>query len=131
MSSRARIRVIDKALCSSAGTIVPAFLVPAFYPASRARTFSATTACCSKLGRTPLSIPEGVELVIGDPKTKKDATTYMKISKRQVTVSGPLGKLDLDVPPFVKLDHDEVGRRLTLSVQDREVKQQREMWGKG
>lgn len=39
------------------------------------------------------------------------------------------GKLDLNVPPFLKLDHDSAARRLTLNIEDNEQKQQKEMWG--
>lgn len=39
------------------------------------------------------------------------------------------GKLDLNVPPFVKMDYDTGARRLVLSIENREVKQQKEMWG--
>jgi len=39
------------------------------------------------------------------------------------------GKLDLNVPPFLKLDHDPAARRLTLDIEDNEQKQQKEMWG--
>lgn len=41
----------------------------------------------------------------------------------------PTGKLDLNVPPFLKLDHDPAARRLTLNIEDNEQKQQKEMWG--
>lgn len=39
------------------------------------------------------------------------------------------GKLDLNVPPFVKMDYESESRRLVLSIEDRNVKQQKEMWG--
>lgn len=39
------------------------------------------------------------------------------------------GKLDLNVPPYLKLDHDSAARRLVLSIEDNKVKQQMEMWG--
>ena len=39
------------------------------------------------------------------------------------------GKLDLNVPPYLKLDHDSTARRLVLSIEDNKVKQQMEMWG--
>lgn len=55
------------------------------------RAFSATGPRQSKLGRTPISIPPGVELLIGEPKVKRDPTTYLKIPRRTVSVEGPLG----------------------------------------
>ncbi|TPX13752.1 uncharacterized protein E0L32_005955 [Thyridium curvatum] len=134
---------------SAAAAVVtlPGFLVPAF----QARPFSASTTRPSKLGRTPISIPPGVELTIGDLAVKKDMTTYLRIPKRTVSVEGPLGKarcvrvvlrdgpvwaddkdigkLDLEVPQFINIDHDTAARKATLTIQDGNVKQQKEMWG--
>ncbi|CAK7270253.1 54S ribosomal protein L6 mitochondrial [Sporothrix epigloea] len=93
------------------------------------RAFSASATQRSKLGRTPISIPPGVELHIGEPIVKKDPTTYLKIPRRTVAVQGPLGSLKLSVPPFVHLDHDPEARRVTLSIEDREAKEQKQMWG--
>lgn len=39
------------------------------------------------------------------------------------------GKLDLNVPPFLNLDHDLEARKLVLSIEDRSEKKQKEMWG--
>ena len=44
------------------------------------------------MGRTPISIPPNVELHIGEPTIRHDATTYFKIARRMITVTGPLGK---------------------------------------
>ncbi|KAJ4423097.1 54S ribosomal protein L6 mitochondrial [Gnomoniopsis sp. IMI 355080] len=118
------------AICSSSIITLPSFLVPALAssPAAR-RAFSASTAQQSKLGRTPISIPPGVELTIGEPYINRDYTTYKQIQRRNVSVAGPLGKLDLNVPPFVKMDYDTEARRLVLSIENREEKKQKEMWG--
>ena len=35
----------------------------------------------------------------------------------------------MTIPAFVKLEHDEAARKAYVSVEDREVKKQREMWG--
>jgi large subunit ribosomal protein L6 len=35
----------------------------------------------------------------------------------------------MTIPPFVKLEHDEAARKAYVTVEDREVKKQREMWG--
>ena len=40
-----------------------------------------------------------------------------------------LGQLDLEVPEFVELKQDEDNRMALLSVQDSDVKVQKEMWG--
>jgi large subunit ribosomal protein L6 len=36
----------------------------------------------------------------------------------------------MNISPFVKIDYDTVQRKAYVSVEDREVKKQREMWGK-
>ncbi|KAK3394911.1 ribosomal protein L6, alpha-beta domain-containing protein [Podospora didyma] len=119
-----------RAIASSSSVVtLPSFLVPAFQTTTAARHFSATTNRPSKLGTTPISIPPNVELLIGEPKVKKDLTTYLKIAKRTVTITGPLGQLALEIPQFVHIDHDTVARKAVLSVEDRAIKQQREMWG--
>ena len=131
---------------SAAFVNLPSFLLPAFQSASAAhphghhhahhnhlpflrRQFSSTPSRSSKLGRTPISIPPGVEIFVGEPKIKKDATTYLRIPKRTVTVQGPLGKLDLEIPPFIKIDQDAEARRAVLSIENTKEKQQMEMWG--
>ncbi|CRK25498.1 hypothetical protein BN1708_004037 [Verticillium longisporum] len=119
---------LRQALGSSSSVSLPTFLIPAFQTTSR-RQFSVSTHRSSKLGRTPLSIPPGVEIVIGEPRVKRDATSYLKIPKRTVSVSGPLGKLDLEIPPFLKIDHDTEARKATLTIEDDTVKEQKEMWG--
>lgn len=81
------------AICSSSIIILPSFLVPALASAhADRRAFSATTAQQSKLGRTPISIPPGVELTIGEPYIKMDYTTYKQTPRRNVSVAGPLGR---------------------------------------
>jgi large subunit ribosomal protein L6 len=39
------------------------------------------------------------------------------------------GKMSMTIPPFVNLEHDEAARKAYVTVEDREVKKQREMWG--
>ncbi|RYP75785.1 hypothetical protein DL769_003741 [Monosporascus sp. CRB-8-3] len=133
--------VLEKRATASFVTL-PGFLLPAFQfstttttsspfsrsPATTRRQFSNTAKRPSKLGRTPISIPPGVEILISEPMVKKDPTTYLRIPKRTVTVQGPLGKLDLEVPPYLKIDHDAEARRAVLSIENGEVKQQNEMW---
>ncbi|PSR97421.1 mitochondrial 54S ribosomal protein YmL16 [Coniella lustricola] len=118
------------AICASPIVTLPAFLVPALAsaPATR-RQFSATSTQQSKLGRTPISIPPGVEVTIGEPYVVQDYTTYKQTPKRTVSVAGPLGKLDLTIPMFMKLDHDAEARKLVIGIEDRAVKQQKAMWG--
>ncbi|KAI1402786.1 ribosomal protein L6 [Hypoxylon fuscum] len=130
MLAPSRVKVLERAVSGNATAVtLPAFLVPAFQTAVPRRPFSNTTNRPSKLGRTPISIPPGVELAIGEPRVKKDATSYLRIPKRTVTVTGPLGKLDLEIPPFLTINHDETARRALLSIENNEIKQQMEMWG--
>ncbi|KAF6805315.1 60s ribosomal protein [Colletotrichum sojae] len=119
---------LRKATASLPATAVPAILVPALQPLSR-RQFSSTPNRTSKLGRTPLSIPPGVELLIGEPKLKKDPTSYLKVYKRTIAVTGPLGTLDLEIEPFVGIEQDADSKRAILSVEDSNNKQQCAMWG--
>ncbi|KAH7630216.1 mitochondrial 54S ribosomal protein YmL16 [Sordaria sp. MPI-SDFR-AT-0083] len=135
MFAPSRRRVLEAAASASASSTVvtlPGFLVPAFQQTAAAaarRNFSATTTRPSKLGRTPLSIPPGVEITIGEPFIKRDMTQWKQQPKRKITVQGPLGQLEMDIPDFIKIDHDVEARRATLSVANRDEKQQREMWG--
>ncbi|KAI1129394.1 54S ribosomal protein L6 [Nemania abortiva] len=127
MFAPSRSRVLEKAISGTSVTL-PCFLVPAFQVSPR-RQFSKTPSTSSKLGRTPISIPPGVELAIGEPRAKKDPTTYLRIAKRTVTVSGPLGKLDLEIPPFLTIQYDQTAGKAVLSIENQELKQQKEMWG--
>ncbi|KAI0973288.1 54S ribosomal protein L6 [Xylaria arbuscula] len=127
MLAPSRNKVLEKAVSGAAVTL-PAFLVPAFQASPR-RQFSNTPSKSSKLGRIPISIPPGVEIAIGEPRAKKDPTTYLRIPKRTVTVSGPLGKLDLEIPSFLTIHHDEAARKASLTIEDQDLKQQKEMWG--
>ncbi|KAB5583261.1 ribosomal protein L6, alpha-beta domain-containing protein [Coniochaeta sp. 2T2.1] len=126
MFAPCRRSVLEKAAAASQSTTLPSFLVPTL---QTRRPFSSTTCRPSKLGRTPISIPPGVELMIGEPKIKKDPTNWRIEPKRTVTVAGPLGELNLEIPPYLKIDHDAAARRAVLSVDNTDEKNQREMWG--
>ncbi|KAK4180082.1 ribosomal protein L6, alpha-beta domain-containing protein [Triangularia setosa] len=131
LASSTTRRALASCSSSSTATVLPSFLVPALQTTANAprRTFSATANRQSKLGRNPISIPPGVDLQVGDLFVKKDVTTYLRTKMRKVVVKGPLGQLELDIPSFVKLDHDTEGRKAVLTVEDKEQKKQMEMWG--
>jgi hypothetical protein len=38
--------------------------------------------------------------------------------------------MTLQIPPFMNLDHNEAGRRATLTVEDENIKHQKAMWGR-
>ena len=42
----------------------------------------------------------------------------------------PAGKMSVQLPPYMSLEHNKDTRKATLSVLDREERKQREMWGK-
>lgn len=35
----------------------------------------------------------------------------------------------MELPPFIRLEHDSVARKAYVGVQDKEIRKQREMWG--
>lgn len=96
MFAPSRGRQLGHAIASNPVTL-PGFLVPAWQAttprmAPRATAlFSTTSKRPSKLGRTPLSIPPGVELTVGEPFAHKDLTTYKRVFKKTISVKGPLG----------------------------------------
>ncbi|KAH9907188.1 ribosomal protein L6 [Xylariomycetidae sp. FL2044] len=131
MLAPTRVRMLERAV-NSASITLPSFLIPAFQTATTTtprRPFSNTCSRPSKLGRTPISIPPGVEVLVGEPIVKKDPTSYLRIAKRIVTVTGPLGKLDLEIPTFLTINQDAASRRAMLSIENTEEKRQMEMWG--
>lgn len=109
----------------STQTSLPSFLLPAF----QTRPFSATTPCASKLGRTPLVIPPGVEITLGDVRAVKGSRDWKPHAFRTITVKGPLGELKYDAPAYVRLEQDLVEKRVLLSVEDSDDKTQASMWG--
>ncbi|KAI1846222.1 hypothetical protein JX266_007747 [Neoarthrinium moseri] len=140
MLAPTRSRALASALHAAPSSVtLPGFLVPAFHnvpspsspaaPSTPRRPFSHTSSKPSKLGRTPISIPPGVELTVGEPFVVKDPTTYLRIPRRTVTVTGPLGQLQLNVPPYLQIAQDGEARKAVLSIEDREERQQMAMWG--
>ncbi|KAG8667302.1 54S ribosomal protein L6 mitochondrial [Fusarium poae] len=122
------------AASSSAPVTLPGFLVPAWQAtasptAATTALFSTTSKRPSKLGRTPLSIPPGVELSVGEPVANKDLTSYKKVFKKTINIKGPLGSLGLEVPEYVQLTQDPEAKSVLLSVRDNEAKDQKAMWG--
>lgn len=99
MFAPSRGRQLGHAIVSSPVTL-PGFLVPAWQAATprttaAAAAFSTTSKRPSKLGRTPLSIPPGVELTVGEPFARKDLTTYKRVFNKTINIKGPLGALSI------------------------------------
>lgn len=97
MIAPSRGTALSRALPSSPAamaTTLPGFLLPAWQTPSaqhRQRQFSTTTKRPSKLGRTPISVPPGVELLMSEPKSTRSATSFQPLVKKTITVKGPLG----------------------------------------
>ena len=77
----------------------------------------------------PLSLPPDVNLrLLEKPKPKSD-----RLARNQagtiVEVEGPLGKLSMSIPNYLHIEHDEATRKAVLRVEDKEIREQREMWG--
>ncbi|KKA29205.1 hypothetical protein TD95_000951 [Thielaviopsis punctulata] len=91
--------------------------------------FSTTSAAASKLGRTPLTIPPGVEISVGEPVAKRDVTSYLQQTRRTVSIKGPLGQLEMEIPNFLEIEQDAERRQAVVSVRNDKERAQREMWG--
>ncbi|KAI9054574.1 hypothetical protein LZ554_001727 [Drepanopeziza brunnea f. sp. 'monogermtubi'] len=127
MLSTARSKGLERAITYAPSVSIPAFLLPAF-PAVSSRSFSASSNCPSQIGRAPLSIPPEVNFTILPPRARKNGRSPIA-ARPTVQIEGPLGKISMTIPPFVNLEHDTAARKAFVTVEDREVKKQREMWG--
>ncbi|CAG8951173.1 hypothetical protein HYFRA_00007919 [Hymenoscyphus fraxineus] len=109
MLSTARCKAPGLVLSSSSS--VPSATIPTFLlPALVSRPFSTTRQRASQIGKAPLSIPPGVKFEVFAPGMGGSSMT-------------------MTIPPFVKLEHDTASRKAYVTVEDKEVKKQREMWG--
>jgi large subunit ribosomal protein L6 len=139
-------------------------MFPRRVPGQCIRQFSTARHCLSNIGIKPLNVPAGVTLTVTPPPPPK-RTKYFKPSPRhhplggpsaresdaqKITVQGPLGKLEIDVPPFISLvaawtvdprlaaqiaELESQGKAapqrndLAVVVRDDKSRKQREMWG--
>lgn len=112
------------------GITLPAFLVPALAPTQPAAHFSSTTKCHSKIGRAPLSLPPEVTFRILETPPKKQSRGMSRSEPdRSVEIEGPLGKMSMDIPPFISIASNEETRTHSVSILDSNDKKQRAMWG--
>ena len=126
--------------------LLPDFLVPVLSSNGTSRSFSSTSKCRSRIGGAPLSLPAEVEIQILEPLAQKKKDAVMTELVKTVEVKGPLGtrnpprkhtqvliwtigKMTVQLPPYMSLSHDKEKRKATLSILDREQRKQREMWG--
>ncbi|KAK9466351.1 ribosomal protein L6, alpha-beta domain-containing protein [Lipomyces arxii] len=89
------------------------------------RSFSTTSRTLSHIGTAPILVPDTVTLALDVPNSDQTRQTTPLI------VTGPKGRLSVDVPMFARLMLDKSGEspKLQVNVVDAGVKEQRSMWG--
>ena len=93
------------------------------------RQFSTSRAQQSKIGRSPLSVPPTVTMTVNPPPPlRRGLKSRRTQSLSTVQVKGPLGEITMPIPQYVKIEGLE-GNAPVVSVEDADVRQQREMWG--
>lgn len=76
-----------------------------------------------------MSIPENVDFSVTYPKAPKVGRLTAVQQRPTVRIAGPLGELSMTIPPFVNVEHDVALKKAFVTVEDREIRKQREMWG--
>ncbi|KAB8293794.1 hypothetical protein EYC80_009278 [Monilinia laxa] len=125
MLSTARSKGLSQVLTSTASVSIPSFLLPAFPVA--ARSFSSSTCRNSHIGSAALSIPPEVNFTVIPPPLPAKGSAVL--GRPVVKIEGPLGKMSMSIEPFIRIEHDTNARKAIVSVEDREKKNQRAMWG--
>ncbi|CDO94793.1 unnamed protein product [Kluyveromyces dobzhanskii CBS 2104] len=95
------------------------------------RLFSVSALLRSHIGSSPVYLTPETKFVVESmtlPKIIRKGNKSLKLSQ-SVTVSGPLGKVDMEVPDFVSISHDESSAKIEVTVKDASDKTQRSMWG--
>lgn len=124
--------------------VLPDFLVPAFSTVRPSRPFSSTSKYRSRIGKAPVSIPAEVDLRILEPVERKNGVVKA-VPTETLEIQGPLGlsipircqccadhvtgKMTVQLPPYMSINHNKETRKASLSILDREERKQREMWG--
>jgi large subunit ribosomal protein L6 len=114
------------------------------------RSFQSTPRYQSHVGGAPLTIPPNVTFqVVEAPPVNTTGRMTRNAPTPTVQLEGPLGecarhsnllhpaqtlilapgRMDMAIPPFIKIEQDMAARRATVSVIDRRERHQREMWG--
>ncbi|RUP46766.1 50S ribosomal protein L6 [Jimgerdemannia flammicorona] len=102
-------------------------------PTRRAlRPFSTVAPVLSHIGRKVIIYPSEVEIT-HDLTPIKEPRIPSELDNTTLTIRGPLGVETLPIKPFVRLkinrDPDSGTGQLRVSIADREIKEQRAMWG--
>lgn len=127
-SSRALL--VSKPSSNVREATLPAFLVPAFAQRQRTSRFSTTTQCRSKIGSAPLSLPPDVTFTVTPPPAQlPNARVSRKPVGSTIEIEGPLGKMSMQIPPYVSIGTGEGDRIRTVSIENDEDKKQKSMWG--
>ncbi|KAI6784224.1 54S ribosomal protein L6-like protein [Emericellopsis cladophorae] len=126
-----RSKALGRIFAASSASSLPEFLVPAWrtISANQSRLFSATSRCPSKLGRTPITIPQGVTVTKGDLVAKQGSRDWKATLMSKLTVNGPLGQLSFDAPEYILLEQDLENKLIKMNIEDVENETQKEMWG--
>ncbi|KAI1932611.1 54S ribosomal protein L6 mitochondrial [Ophidiomyces ophidiicola] len=109
----------------------PAFLIPAFSLPQQSRKFSTSSSRESRIGAAPIAVPPEVSLkFVKLPKSQSIAKSRaVDVPTMGVEVSGPLGKMTLNIPSFCTLDFDPESKKANFGVTNIEDKHQKSMWG--
>lgn len=92
-------------------------------------SFSTSSNKFSYVGRAAISVPTEVKFTLLSPSRRGQTTASHEETHPRAEIEGPLGKLSLSIPSFVNIDYNEEARKLSISVQNKESKIQRAMWG--
>lgn len=99
------------------------------------RQFHQASPACSHIGRQAIAYSQDIT-VDHDLTPITEPRIPSELNNTRLTVTGPLGKLQLPIKPFVNIsltpatkDDPNAENTLEVSVKDSTVKQQRAMWG--
>lgn len=109
-----------------------------FSLSTSSRTFATSSRTASHVGSAPIPYPSTVTFESLPPTTSNNSPLSSS-SSTSLCVKGPKGRLEIIVPPFVRLNFSSPSSTvptnsttptlLSLAVQDASIKQQRAAWG--
>lgn len=95
------------------------------------RLFSVSRRACSHIGSAPIYLAPETKFAISPmvvPKVIRKGNKSLKLSQL-ITVEGPKGKIDMEIPDFVNVKVDGTGAKMNVSILDDSNKMQKAMWG--
>ncbi|KIV80554.1 hypothetical protein PV11_08047 [Exophiala sideris] len=110
---------------------IPSFLVPAFSQRWHARHNATLVEAApqSRIGRSPITIPPEVSLRFYDLPKTNSRSRNPDTASTVLEVTGPLGKMTVPLPPYLRTELDEDANKINLNVNDASERHQRSMWG--